>query len=134
SSIAPLFQTDHVGEARQRVPERTVGAIDKRRALERRRLLALIGHLVEVRVVLPRQRVKPALERVQIHLELPLETEDLEIVRHVPHKPRTGRSGPFSLPSFPVRGAPDLLRLSPWTRRSTVHVCPNGVRRLHPFS
>ena len=38
--------------------------------------------------------------------ELQLETEDLEIVRHVPHKSRTGRSGPFSLLPFPAPARP----------------------------
>ena len=72
SCISPTLQPDHVREARKRIPERTIGPIDDRRTLERRRLLFLIGHLVEVRMILPRQGVETPLERIQIQLELPL--------------------------------------------------------------
>jgi hypothetical protein len=64
-------------------------------------------------MMLARQRVEAALERVQSHLELPLETEDLEIVRHVSTNQERAARARSRFLRFAMRGAPDLIRLSP---------------------
>src|SRR4030095_9607026 len=80
AGVPALFQRDQILHARERVPERPVGAIDQGGSSQRLRLDVGVRSLVEVRVMRAAQVVEARAERLTVHDELARQPEHREIV------------------------------------------------------
>src|SRR5712691_3521286 len=98
--VAALLETHEVLDARDRVPEGSVGSVQPRRRLERPHLLLGRRRLVEVRVVPPRQLVELPLQLRCIDGEPPRKSEDLEVVHSLTpsRSRRQNKNGPSAGP------------------------------------